>query len=172
MIVRSEGASLSGVDPSGYTDLDAKGMTSFSVVLREDAREGNITIFVSTDNVGSTTLRANTSVMYGDPAPPAPPMELGTPSITSAMSDAAGMATIMLMPGDNADQHWIWALPTDLVSEGMFSDRVAGDATSFTMSGLTSGMSYWFTAVAGRDMEDGTQEWSMYSGWSAETRIE
>ena len=88
------------------------------------------------------------------------------------MSDAAGMATIMLMPGDNADQHWIWALPTDLVSEGMFSDRVAGDATSFTMSGLTSGMSYWFTAVAGRDMEDGTQEWSMYSGWSAETRIE
>ena len=66
------------------------------------------------------------------------------------MSDAAGMATIMLMPGDNADQHWIWALPTDRVSEGMFSDRVAGDATSFTMSGLTSGMSYWFTAVAGR----------------------
>ena len=100
------------------------------------------------------------------------PMTLGNPSITSAMSDAAGMATIMLMPGDNADQHWIWALPTDRVSEGMFSDRVAGDATSFTMSGLTSGMSYWFTAVAGRDMEDGTQEWSMYSGWSAETRIE
>ena len=35
----------------------------------------------------------------------------------------------MLMPGDNADQHWIWALPTDRVSQGMYSDRVAGDAT-------------------------------------------
>ena len=100
----------------------------------------------------------------------APSMELGDPVVTGAMSDAAGEATIMITPGANADQHWIWAQPTDL-SEGMFSDRVAGDATSFTMSGLTSGMSYWFTAVAGRG-EKGAEEWSEYSGWSAETPIE
>ena len=100
----------------------------------------------------------------------APSMELGDPVVTGAMSDAAGEATIMITPGANADQHWIWAQPTDL-SEGMFSDRVAGDATSFTMSGLTSGMSYWFTAVAGRG-EKGAEEWSAYSGWSAETPIE
>ena len=100
-----------------------------------------------------------------------PPMELGDPVVTGAMSDATGMATIMLTPGANADQHWIWAQPTDL-SEGMFSERVAGDATSANMTGLTSGMSYWFTAVAGRDMEDGPTEWSEYSDWSAETPIE
>ena len=35
-----------------------------------------------------------------------PPMELGAPSITSVMSDADGMATVMLMPGDNATKHW------------------------------------------------------------------
>ena len=101
----------------------------------------------------------------------APPMPLGDPVVTGAMSDATGMATIMLTPGANADQHWIWAQPTDL-SEGMFSEKVAGDATSANMTGLTSGMSYWFTAVAGRDMEDGPTEWSEYSGWSAETPIQ
>ena len=97
--------------------------------------------------------------------------ELGDPVVTDAMSNAAGMATIMLTPGANADQHWIWAQPTDL-SQGMFSEKVAGDATSANMTGLTSGMSYWFTAVAGRDMEDGPTEWSEYSGWSAETPIQ
>ena len=100
-----------------------------------------------------------------------PPMELGDPVVTGTMSDATGMATIMLTPGANAGQHWIWAQPTDR-SEGMFSEKVAGDATSANMTGLTSGMSYWFTAVAGRDMEDGPTEWSEYSGWSAETPIQ
>ena len=52
-----------------------------------------------------------------------PPMELGDPSITNVMSDADGMATVMLMPGDNATKHWIWALPTDRVSEGMWLRR-------------------------------------------------
>ena len=169
--VRSTDVSISGVDDSDDAELDDEGMATFSILLREDAQEGSITVFVSSE-IGDEMLRASTSVMYGEAALEPMPMTLGNPSITSAMSDAAGMATIMLMPGDNADQHWIWALPTDLVSEGMYSDRVAGDATSFTMSGLTSGMSYWFTAVAGRDMEDGTQEWSMFSDWSAGTLIE
>ena len=56
-----------------------------------------------------------------------PSMELGAPSITSVMSDAEGMATVMLTPGDNATKHYVWAQPTDL-SQGMYSDEAAGDA--------------------------------------------
>ena len=99
-----------------------------------------------------------------------PPMELGAPSITSVMSDAEGMATVMLMPGDNATKHYIWAQPTDL-SQGMYSDEAGGDADMVTISGLTSGMNYWFIAIAGRGT--GTDsEWSAWSGWTAETPIQ
>ena len=168
--VRNKDARVLGVDGNGFVIFNKKGVGTFQVLMPEDAEEG-ISLSIT---VGYQDITATVVVMYGEMMvePEPMPMLLGDPSITSAMSDAAGMATIMLMPGDNADQHWIWALPTDLVSEGMYSDRVAGDATSFTMSGLTSGMSYWFTAVAGRDMEDGTQEWSMFSDWSAGTLIE
>ena len=99
-----------------------------------------------------------------------PPMELGAPSITDVMSDAEGMATVMLMPGDNATKHYIWAQPTDL-SQGMYSDEAAGDATMVTFSGLTSDMNYWFIAVAGRGT-GADSEWSDWSGWSAETPIQ
>ena len=101
-----------------------------------------------------------------------PPMELGDPSITSVMSEAKGMATVMLTPGDNATKHWVWAAPTD-GSEGMWhgDSALAGDATMVTFSGLTSGMNYWFIAVAGRGT--GTDsEWSDWSGWTAETPIQ
>ena len=100
----------------------------------------------------------------------APPMPLGDPVITGAMSDAAGMATIMITPGDNATKHYVWAQPTDL-SQGMYSDEAAGDADMVTFSGLTSGMNYWFIAIAGRGT--GTDsEWSDWSGWTAETPIQ
>ena len=47
----------------------------------------------------------------------------------------------------------------------------AGDATMVTFSGLTSGMNYWFIAIAGRGT--GTDsEWSAWSGWTAETPIQ
>ena len=98
------------------------------------------------------------------------PMELGDPSITSVMSDAEGMATVMLTPGDNATKHYIWALPTDL-SQGMYSDKAAGDADMVTISGLTSGMNYWFIAVAGRGT-GADSEWSEWSGWTAATPIQ
>ena len=100
-----------------------------------------------------------------------PPMELGAPSITSVMSNADGMATVMLMPGDNADRHFVWAYPMG-GPQGMYSDRAAGDATMVTMSGLTSGMSYWFIVVAGMGMDDGTTEWLWAEGWSAATTIQ
>ena len=95
-----------------------------------------------------------------------PSMELGAPSITNVMSDAEGMATVMLMPGDNATKHWVWAAPTDR-SEGMWhgDSALAGDATMVTFSGLTSGMNHWFIAVAGRGEGD-DEEWSAWSGWT------
>ena len=172
--VRYKDVQVLGLTGEDTINFSAKtGIGTFRVLMPQDAVEGDSVTITVNGTAGSETLSATKVVMYGEAAPePMPmPMLLGDPSITSVMSDAAGMATVMLTPGDNADQHWIWALPTDLVSEGMFSDRVAGDATSFTMSGLTSGMSYWFTAVAGRG-EKGAEEWSAYSGWSAETPIE
>ena len=99
-----------------------------------------------------------------------PPMELGDTSIISAMSNAAGEATIMIMPGDNATKHYIWAQPTDR-SQGMYSDEAAGDADMVTISGLTSGMNYWFIAIAGRGT--GTDsEWSAWSSWTEEKSIQ
>ena len=99
-----------------------------------------------------------------------PSMELGDTSIISAMSNAAGEATIMIMPGDNATKHYIWAQPTDR-SQGMYSDEAAGDADMVTISGLTSGMNYWFIAIAGRGT--GTDsEWSAWSSWTEEKSIQ
>ena len=72
VIVRSTDASLSGVNPQSDAALDDRGMTTFSIVLREDAPEGSITVFVSID-IGEEMLRSSTSVMYGDP-----PTEPGT----------------------------------------------------------------------------------------------
>ena len=100
----------------------------------------------------------------------APSMELGAPSITSVMSDADGMATVMLMPGDNADRHFVWAYPVG-GPQGMWSDEAAGDADMVTFSGLTSGMEYWFIALAGRG-EGEDKEWSAFSGWTAKTPIQ
>ena len=61
--------------------------------------------------------------------------------------------------------------PTD-GSEGMWHRLgPAGDATMVTFSGLTSGMNYWFIAVAGRGT-GADSEWSAWSGWTAETPIQ
>ena len=43
----------------------------------------------------------------------------------------------------------------------------AGDADMVTFSGLTSGMDYWFIAVAGRGT-GADSEWSAWSGWTAD----
>ena len=82
----------------------------------------------------------------------------------------------MLMSGDNATKHYIWAQPTDL-SQGMYSDEAAGDATMVTFSGLTGGMNHWFIATAGRGTGDAADsEWSVagleWSSWTAETPIQ
>ena len=98
---------------------------------------------------------------------------LGTPSITAA-SNAAGSATIALAPAANATKHFVWAFRvggTDNAADGMWSGEAAGDATSVTMTGLTSGASYWFIAIAGRGDGDQT-EWSAWSSWTAPVSIQ
>ena len=149
-------------------NLDEQGMANFAIQMPLDAVEGTqITVNVST-TIDDELLRNHTVVMYGDAAPePMPmPMLLGAPSITSVMSDAAGMATVMLTPGDNASKHWVWAAPTD-GSTGMWhgDSALAGDADMVTFSALTSGMNYWFIAVAGRGEGDAS-EWSAWSSWT------
>ena len=164
--VRNKDARVLGTDGDGFVIFNKSGVGTFQVLMPEDADQGiSLSITVGYQNITDTLV-----VMYGEMMvePPAPPM-LGTPSI-SVTSDAAGMATVMLMPGDNATKHYIWAQPTDL-SQGMYSDEAAGDATMVTFSGLTSGMNYWFIAIAGRGT--GTDsEWSDWSGWTAETPIQ
>ena len=146
-------------------DMIATASVDGSMVSIMGMAEGMATITVTAmDPDGETAMQTiDVTVMEA---------MLGAPSIDNAMSDAAGMATIILTPGDNATKHWVWAAPTD-GSEGMWhgDSALAGDATMVTFSGLTSGMNYWFIAVAGRGT--GTDsEWSDWSGWTAETPIQ
>ena len=99
---------------------------------------------------------------------------LGAPAITAASSTAAGSATITLTPGSNATKHFVWAFRvggTSNATDGKWSGQAAGNATSVTISGLTSGESYWFIAIAGRGDGAATQ-WSNWSGWTAATPIQ
>ena len=131
--------------------VDDMGMVTITGVA-----EGMATITVTASDPGE--LYAMQTIMVSVMMMPS--MELGAPSITSVMSDAEGMATVMLMPGDNATKHWVWAAPTD-GSAGMWhgDSALAGDATMVTFSGLTGGMNHWFIAVAGRGT-GADSEWS------------
>ena len=163
---------FSDADDDTLTYTATSSMTDYATVMVDGSTvtitavaAGDATIMVTaTDPAGA--MAKQTFMVTVEAAAPM----LTAPSITSVMSNSAGMATIMLMPGENAELHWVWAQPTDL-SQGMYPDKAAaGDATSVTMSGLTSGMSYWFMAIAGRG-EKGHEEWSVWSGWSAATPI-
>ena len=149
VIVRSEGASLSGVDDAGYTDLDAKGMASFSVVLHEDAREGDVTIFVSTDNVGITTLRANSSVMYGEAAPMPEPMpmttELTAPSgvVVSSLANTQSISVTWDTTSiENAQQVKVVLFNSDVtaVAKPLITINAANDMGSATFNDVPDGM--------------------------------
>ncbi len=103
-----------------------------------------------------------------EPEPEPQPIP-GAPAITGVSSNAAGSATITLTPGANATVQYVWAAPVD-GSEGMWSGETVGNATSVTMTGLTSGQDYWFIAIAGNGA-DPTQ-WSGWSGWSSLTSVQ
>ena len=157
---------LSYMASSDMMDVATATVDDMGMVTITGVAEGMATITVTASDPGELyamqTIMVTVMMM--------PPMELGAPSITSVMSDAEGMATVMLMSGDNATKHYIWAQPTDL-SQGMYSDEAAGDATMVTFSGLTGGMNHWFIAVAGRGT-GADSEWSEWSGWTAETPIQ
>ena len=157
---------LSYMASSDMMDVATATVDSAGMVTITGVAEGMATITVTAsdpmDAYAMQTIMVNVMMAL--------PMELGDTSIISAMSNAAGEATIMIMPGDNATKHYIWAQPTDR-SQGMYSDEAAGDADMVTISGLTSGMNYWFIAIAGRGT--GTDsEWSAWSGWTAEKSIQ
>ena len=157
---------LSYTASSDMMDVATATVDDMGMVTITGVAEGMATITVTASDPGE--LYAMQTIMIT--VMMMPPMELGAPSITSVMSDADGMATVMLMPGDNATKHYIWAQPTDL-SQGMYSDEAAGDATMVTFSGLTGGMNHWFIAIAGRGT--GTDsEWSAWSSWTAEKPIQ
>lgn len=166
-----------------FTDANADDMLSYSVMSSDEMVAtamvddmGEVTITAMGAGTATVTVTATDSdglSAMQDIMVTVTAQMLGTPSVSSAMSDSAGMATISIMPAANADSHYIWALPTDYSSnaDGMFSGEAAGDATSITMSRLTSGKSYWFTVVAGMDMDDGPTEWAWATGWTGATAI-
>ena len=175
-------------DPGARGDVRAR-VTSYQI--ERHSGDGNFSIIVeanATTTYSDTDVTAGTTYTYrvsatnnfgktgaaSAIATATPQMlVLGTPSITAA-SNAAGSATITLTPAANATKHFVWAFRvggTDNATDGMWSGQAAGDATSVTMTGLTSGASYWFIAIAGRG--DGAQTtWSTWSSWTAPVSIQ
>ena len=168
-----------GSDITGYTfEYSTDGGTTWS----DPAATDSMTSHSHTGLMAGTTYTYRVTAMNAigssmasatDSAMTAALPALGTPSITAA-SNAAGSATIALAPAANATKHFVWAFRvggTDNATDGMWSGEAAGDATSVTMTGLTSGESYWFIAIAGRG--DGAQtEWSGWSSWTASVSIQ
>ena len=85
--------------------------------------------------------------------------------LSAASGTTAGTAMVTWTPGANASLQWIWAAPSDN-SAGMWSTQIAGDAGSYTFSGLTSGMSYWFIAISGQTNAAGETSYSGWTNWS------
>lgn len=98
-------------------------------------------------------------------------LSLGSATGLSATAGtAAGTAVVTWTPGANATHQWVWAAPADN-SAGMWSSQIAGDAGSYTFSGLTSGMSYWFIGISGQTNAAGVTSYSNWTGWSSPVAI-
>ena len=147
--------------------------------LDEDTGVGTFTVYAALDAVDGAAGRIivgpadNLTILPISFGAAAPEM-LTAPSITSVMSNAAGEATITLTAGANATKQFVWAEPVGGRTEanpGTYSSEAAGDATSVTITGLVSGTSYWFNAIAGTGEGDAS-EWSTWGGWFAETPIQ
>jgi hypothetical protein len=93
---------------------------------------------------------------------------LTAPTNLKAMADAEGL-NVSWTPGENATVHYVWAFPVG-GTKGEWSAPASGEDTMVTMTGLTSGKSYWFIAVAGRD-DGGQIKWSKWSEWIGPVHI-
>ncbi len=165
---------------TGYTfEYSTDGGTTWSDPAATDSMTGHShtgLMAATTYTYRVTAMNAVGSSMASatDDAMTAAAPTVNAPAITAASSDAAGSATITLTPSANATKHFVWAFRvggTDNAADGKWSDEAAGDATSVTITGLTSGASYWFIAIAGSG-EGAATTWSNWSGWTAATAIQ
>ena len=153
--VRSRDAQIIGVDDENDTDLDDMGMASFSILLREDAMEGSsITINVST-TIGDQTLRANTTVVYGDA--PSEVMEPGTElgkasNVTTGPFNEGGVVQVNWASAPNATGYIIYAVNVDELDDpdGQIVVKAVNDAAAMTynLEGLNVGANYDIYVVA------------------------
>ena len=118
---------------------------------------------VATNQIGNSQTSA--IAMATTAAPPAAPMLGDATGLSAVAGSTAGTAMVSWTPGANATHQWVWAAPSDN-SAGMWSEQIAGNARSYTFSGLTSGMSYWFIGISCQT-DAGATTCSSWTGWSS-----
>lgn len=104
----------------------------------------------------------------------APPQPLGNPSGLSATTGPfPGTASVSWTAAPNADAQWVWG-HNYATGSGSYVASVGGDAGTANVTGLTSGVQYAFTVVAGQDaaMEGEDPSYSAWSNWSAIVTVE
>ena len=146
--VRSRDAQIIGVDDKNRTDIDERGMATFSILLREDAVEGSsITVNVSTSEIGDATLRESVTVMYGEAAPEPMPMttELTAPSgvvVSSLPNTQSVSVTWDTTSIENAQQVKVVLFNSDVtaVAKPLITINAANDMGSATFNDVPDGM--------------------------------
>ena len=149
--VRSKDVTLIGTDDNDVT-LDENGMASFSILLREDAAEGNsITVNVSS-TIGDESLQASTTVAYGDPATtPGMPMNV----MAEATSDTMITVSWESPAADGGNDITGYMVQSAyMMSDGMMSDWMDVDPAHMGMDmmymdmGLMAETTYYYRVAA------------------------
>ena len=94
--------------------------------------------------------------------PPLPSVPLGDPTGLQASAAGPGQVRLTWSPGANADVQWLWSVKADGTGGKYF--EASGITSIVTVAGLENGQNYWFTIIAGRNV-NGIQEWSQWSQW-------
>ena len=94
--------------------------------------------------------------------PPLPSVPLGDPTGLQASAAGPGQVRLTWSPGANADVQWLWSVKAD--GTGGQYIEASGITSIVTVAGLENGQNYWFTIIAGRNV-NGIQEWSQWSQW-------
>ena len=143
--VRSTDVILIGTDDNDV-ELDDKGMAMFSILLREDAPEGSsITVNVSS-TIGSASLQASTTVVYGDaPSEPEMPTELTAPSgvVVSSLANTQSVSVSWDTTSiQNAQQIKVVLFNSDVtgIAKPLITINPANDPGSATFNDVPDGM--------------------------------